>query len=99
MVLDIAALQRVLHYQFSRYFSILPFPAKRTYTLKHGGRSRRKFKYSATLVDGTDSKKVQFRERERKGMRRAGEGRENDEGDDDEKTKGPSARVDLMERN
>jgi len=99
MALDIAALQRVLHHQFSRYFSILPFPAKRTYTLKHGDRLRRKFKYSATLADGTNSKKVQFCEREWKEMRRAGEGREDDERDDDEKTKEPSARVGLMERN
>lgn len=65
MALDIAALRRVLHHQFSRYFSILPLPVKHTSTSKHDGRSRREFKYSAMLVDGTDSKKVQFRERGR----------------------------------
>lgn len=65
MALDIAALRRVLHHQFSRYFSILPFPAKHTSTSKHGGRSYREFKYFATFVGGTDSKKVQFCERNR----------------------------------
>jgi len=64
MALDIAVLRRVLHHQFSRYFSNLPFPAKCTSMSKHGARLHWEFKYSATFV-ATKPIRRSFCERDR----------------------------------